>query len=283
MPVQLRPINRGDLGGVAEFMHRQMDSSVPTAEWERLMKTPWGEEGPNSGFMLVEGDAVVGAYLAFYCERPWAAPLRICNLGTWCVAPRHRLHSLRLLRALLDQEGYLFTDLTPDETVIAVNRRLGFSWLPGPAALVPPLPWPAGRAGGSAISFDPEAVEAALSGPDLAAYRDHAGCEAVVQAALTEGDERCHIVLRLERRLGMPVAILLHVSNPRLYLRLAGAFGRRLLRRHAAVAQLAERAILPQPPRPAKRVRAPRRMLLAPNGIPERMDYLYSELARLRW
>ena len=56
--------------------------------------------------MLLDDNAVVGAYLAFYSERMIdgrAEPF--CNLGAWCVLPSYRFHSLRLLNALLAQPG----------------------------------------------------------------------------------------------------------------------------------------------------------------------------------
>ena len=51
---------------------------------------------------------------------------RFCNLGAWCVLPEHRFHALRLLKALLAQDGYHFTDLSPSGNVVGLNERLGF-------------------------------------------------------------------------------------------------------------------------------------------------------------
>ena len=39
------------------------------------------------------------------------------------------MHSLRLLRELLRQKGYVFTDLSPSGNVPAMNERLGFRHL----------------------------------------------------------------------------------------------------------------------------------------------------------
>ena len=93
--------------------------------------------------MLLDGDRIVGAHLAFYSRaddrRP---PERFCNLGAWCVLPEYRFHGLRLLKALLAQEGYHFTDLSPSGNVVGLNKRLGFEFLDTTTALVPNLPWP---------------------------------------------------------------------------------------------------------------------------------------------
>ena len=78
--------------------------------------------------MLLDADgAIVGAHLAFYSEREIDGRAeRFCNLGAFCVREEHRFHSLRLLKALLAQDGYHFTDLSPSGNVVELNRRLKF-------------------------------------------------------------------------------------------------------------------------------------------------------------
>ena len=79
---------------------------------------PWKVDAPNHGFMLRDGQRVVGVQLAFYSERLVAGRAeRFCNLGAWCVLPEYRFHSIRLLMAVLAQDGYHFTSLSP------VDRR----------------------------------------------------------------------------------------------------------------------------------------------------------------
>lgn len=282
MGVELRPITDSDADRVARFLHGSMDSSVSTEEWRELIDVPWEFERPNSGFMLIDGDEVVGAYLAFYSERRLNGHTeRFCDLGSWCVMPAYRIHSLSLLKALLAQDGYHFTDLTPDQTVIAINERLGFRRLGGRTALVPNLPWPS-LPGRILISSDPEVIERTLDGGDRRIYRDHAGREMVRQVVLQYGEERCHLVFRRDRRLGLRRALLLHVSNPELYRRLVRPLSRHLLVRHGTVLQQVERCIVERPPRPSIHVRPPHRMMLSPGDHP-RIDYLYSELSRLSW
>ena len=76
------------------------------------MPLPWKMNAPNHGFMLRDGQRVVGALLAFYSERLVAGRVeQFCNMGAWCVLPAYRSHSIRLLIAMLAQEGYHFTCL----------------------------------------------------------------------------------------------------------------------------------------------------------------------------
>src|SRR6476620_28504 len=122
--VEVKPITDADVRTVAEFLHRGMSSGVSAADWRRAMRPPWHGEQPNHGYLLCGNGHVVGVYLAFYSERVIDGhPQRICNLGAWCVAEAHRASGLRLLRSLLRQPGYTFTDLSPSGNVVPLNTR----------------------------------------------------------------------------------------------------------------------------------------------------------------
>ena len=112
--------------------------------WLPVARPPWSA-GPNRGFRLIVDDVVVGAYAAVYSSRetPEGA-LHVCNLAAFFVLPEYRPHSLRLVRALLGQKGYLFTDLSPSGNVPAMNERLGFARLDTATRLAVNV---AGRAG----------------------------------------------------------------------------------------------------------------------------------------
>ena len=93
--------------------------------------------------MLLADKKIVGVHLAFYSHRMIdGQSISFCNLAAFCVIEEYRSHSLRLLRALLTQDGYHFTDLSPSGNVVALNIRLKFQAFDTATALVPNLPWP---------------------------------------------------------------------------------------------------------------------------------------------
>jgi hypothetical protein len=285
MTVLLHPITDADAPRVGAFLHANLNPRVSAEHWARSLRVPWTVDKPNAGFMLVDGDRIVGAHLAFYAEREIdGRPERFCNLGAWCVLPEHRLDGLRLLKALLAQDGYHFTDLSPSGNVVALNRRLKFQALDNSVALVPNLPWPS-RPGRDVISSDPALIERTLTGAELALYRDHKGAAAGRHVVLIRGGEWCYVIIRKDRRKRLPVfASVLHVSNPELFRRMARPFARHLLLRHAALATLAESHVVPQRPRLSIVLR-PRRqkMFRSPHLQPAQIDYLYSELVCVSW
>ena len=283
-PVQVKAIDAADVQRVAEFLHVHLNARVTQDAWARAMEASWGVDKPNSGFMLLHGDSVVGAHLAFYSEREiGGVPERICNLGAWCVLPEHRFHGLRLLRALLAQEGYSFTDLSPSGSVIPLNARLGFDRLDTTTRLVPNLPWP-GRPGRPLISADPELLARTLTGPDLRLYRDHAQTGAARHLVLIRDGEWCYVIFRKDRRKGLPLfASILYVSDPGLLREMARPLARYLIR-HGALVTLAEERIVGYWPPPSLRLRSGRpRMFRSARLEAAQVDYLYSELVCVPW
>jgi hypothetical protein len=280
--VEVRPIGPDDVRAVAEFLHAHLNERVRAEAWARAVDVPWPVERPNAGFMLLADGAVVGAHLAFYSERTIDGRReRFCNLGAWCVLPEHRFHALRLLKTLLAQDRYHFTDLSPSGSVVGLNERLGFRFLDTTTTVVPNLPWPVrGR-----ISSDPKLLERTLTGDQLRVYRDHAGADAARHLLLTRGDDWCYVVFRKDRRKGLPLfASILHVSNPALFRAMARPLARHLLLRHGAAATLVERAVVDFKPRLSVTVESPRRkMFRSPSLEPAQIDYLYSELVCLSW
>lgn len=285
MAVVLQPITQPDAARVGAFLHRHLNSRVGAVAWAESIAVPWQVDAPNRGFMLVDGEEIVGVHLAFYSERTIAGRReRFCNLGAFCVLPEHRFHSLRLLKALLAQDGFHFTDLSPSGNVIALNRRLRFRSLDTTTALVPNLPWPSWP-GRDVISSAPEVLERTLTGAELRLYRDHAGAAACRHLVLIRDGEWCYVMFRKDRRKGLPVfASLLHVSDPDLLRQMAEPLARHLLVRHGALATLAEERIVKQRPRHSFRVRAPRhKMFRSPDLEPAQIDDLYSELVCVAW
>jgi hypothetical protein len=285
MTVRLAPIESADVQAVAEFLHAQLNSRVSAGAWQAALSVPWKVDSPNAGFMLTDEGAVVGAYLAFYSERSVAGqPERFCNLGAWCVLPEYRFHSIRLLKALLAQDGYHFTDLSPSGNVIQLNERLKFRALDTTTALIPNLPWPP-LSRRARITSRPAALADRLAGPELTLYLDHQRAAAAHHLLISRGGEDCYVIFRRSRRKNLPLfAVILYASNPRLLRDSFGQVRTRLLLRHGALATLAELRTIGSRPRLSALVPAPRpKMFRSATLAPGQIDDLYSELTCVPW
>ncbi|WP_430787802.1 hypothetical protein [Actinoplanes sp. G11-F43] len=281
MNVQVLPITSADVSRVAHFLHAHLNTRLSVDMWARALTPPWKAAAPNHGFMLIAAGLVVGVYLAFYADRTiGGARHRFCNLAGWCVLPEYRLLSIRLLRALLKQPGYHFTDLSPSGTVIPMNERLGFRHLDSTLVAVPNLPWPARPRGDRTVTADPRRIEDLLSGDDLERYRDHRDALAARHVVLADRGGVCWAVFRHDRPKNLPFfASLVHVSDQAVFRRMFRPFTRHLLLRHGVPATLLEPRVAGFRPPGAITVPTERRRMYRSDTLdPDRIDLLYSEL-----
>jgi hypothetical protein len=279
--VELTPIMDDDVAAVSDFLHANLNDQVP---WELACSSvPWEGESPNHGFMLRDGQRVVGALLALYSERLVAGRVeRFCNMGSWCVLPDYRSRSISLLKALLAQEGYHFTVLTADVGPQEILAWSGFRHLDTAAALIPNLPWPT-LLSRTRISGDPDVIESTLAGTVLALYRDHALALAAHHLVLSRGEDSCYVMYRESSYRDKPVALILYVSDPDLFHRALIPLTSHLLVRHRLVATLAELQIIERKPLMSVAVNNSPRMYRSTSLEPGQIDYLYSELACVPW
>lgn len=282
MTVEVMPIMDSDVAAVADFLHANHNDRVPWAQ--ACSAAPWKVDAPNHGFMLRDGRRVVGTLLALYSERLVAGQVeRICNMGSWCVLPDYRSRSISLLSALLKQDGYSFTTLSPAEGPQEVLAWLRFRHLDTSAVLVPNLPWPT-VPGRTSITADPRVITRTLAGSDLKIYRDHERALASHHLVLTRGRQTCYVLYRKYRYKRAPLfALILHVSNPALLRRALIPLTRHLLVRHGLVATLAELRTVGYRPALAFTLNNWPKMYLSDRLEPGQIDYLYSELACVPW
>jgi hypothetical protein len=282
--VALQPITDADLPRVGEFLHRQLNPRLSAEYWSRVATAPWQVEAPNHGFLIEDAGQVVGALLAFYSEREIDGKMvRFCNLGAWCVDEDKRFHSVKMLKAVLAQEGYVFTDLSPSGNVIPLNERLGYTHLDTASSLMPCLPYPT-VPGRIRVHRGP-AVPTVLTGADARIYRDHEHAAAARHVVLSRGGRNCYVVFRRDRRKNLPLfASLLYVSDPEFFRSAARVFSRHLLLRHGVMLLLAEKRIVKHRLVPSKLLGSNRRKMVK-NAVTDldRIDYLYSELACVAW
>ncbi|HOZ57552.1 MAG TPA: hypothetical protein PKY70_05145 [Nakamurella multipartita] len=282
--VALAPITPADIDDVARFLQANMQSGVSAETWSKALNPPWRFLQPNHGFLLRTDDAIVGVYLAFYSERILDGQVEaFCNLAAWCVLEEHRGRGLRLLRRMLGQPGYHFTDLSPSGNVVALNKRLKFVELDTTTAVVPNIPLPI-RSARVQIVTDPEDIDAQLSEQNRLIYRDHRGLLGARHLLLRVHDRQCYVMYRRDRRKRLPLfASVLYVSDSEVFRHTNRYFFRHLLLRHAIPFTLVELRVGGHRPRGSILRQGRPRMFRSASLRAEQIDYLYSELTCVPW
>jgi hypothetical protein len=283
--VELHPITRADIESVASFLHENLNRRLSTADWSAAAVPPWQVDAPNHGFMLTTRGEVVGANLAFYANRMLRGSLaQFCNLGALCVQQNFRWHTLRLIRALIKQPDYHFTDLSPSGNLVELNRRMKFRLLDTATALTVNQPCRPSRRR-IHITEDHGKIENVLSGHDLQIFCDHKQALAARHLVVTCGSESCYIIYRRERRRNLPLfASLLYIGNREVFASNAPQVFSHLLLHHGIPATLTELRVAGIRPARSQMLSNPRpKMYLSADATPEEIDYLYSELACVAW
>ncbi|CAM5401648.1 hypothetical protein [Leifsonia shinshuensis] len=283
---EVRPISPDDAAAVAGFLHANLNARLSAGQWLRLLLPPWDDgSAPNHGFQLVAGEGIVGVYAAVYSRRELEGQVRdVCNLAAFCVLEEHRAHSVRLIRALLGQRGYVFTDFSPSGNVVAMNERLGFRHLETSGRLA--LNLPHGPVPGVRVTDDPAALSRRLEGTDAEVYRDHRGAGAARHLLVEAEGSYAYLVYRRERRKRLPLfAVPLYAGGDRALLERAWPRVGTHLLRHGLPVTLAERRLLGfVPGGPGRELASNRPKMVRSKELDgATLDYLYSELVLVQW
>jgi hypothetical protein len=277
---ELVPITDAELPQFCEFLHRHLDPGKPPGSFQRALQQRWGMEPPNHGFLIRNGEGLVGGIGAIYAERELAGRRqRFCNITSWCVLEPFRSQSMRLLMALVNQPGFHFTNFTPTAVVAKSLQFLKFQPLDSDRAVLPntPLANPAVR-----VETDPDVVAQLLAPAARRLFDDHRRLPWLQQVAVGRAGAFCLVVFKRKRLKGLPSAEIIAVSDRALFTRYHRAFGRHVLLRHGMVTTRIETRLLAGRPAFARVLSGYRPKMFRSDSLAAAdIDNLYSELVAL--
>lgn len=212
---KISPIAAEHLVEVGQFLHEHLNRRFAPQRWIESVTHRWAVEVPNHGMQLRDGDRLVGVFLAIYSDQVIAGRTeRFCNPHSWCVLESHRRHGIGLALQIVRQPGYHFTMFTPNPKVAEVFRGLKFKDLDKRMRVYPNLPgWRALQPGSFAVSAAERIVER-LSGTALVDYQAHRDIPWLRFATFGSGDTACLAVYKPIRLKRLPIAWVMHLSDP---------------------------------------------------------------------
>lgn len=275
----IEPVTEQLLPDFAEFLYENLSRDRDAQGWQKALRTHWGDEQPNFGFVLRDEGKIVGGIGTIYATRRiLGRNERFCNITSWCVLDAYRKQSMRLAMAVVEQPGYTFTDFSPTEVVSGVLRFLKFQTLDDRVTVILNLPRP--FASGQVIK-DPAAIGATLKGDALTNYLHHDSFPWLSHVAIGQGTEWCHVVYKQHTFKKLPAARIIHVGDRTVFSRhlerlTAYMLSQGFVSTHVETRQLT-RSICPS------RIRAGfiPKVYLSPNLQESDIDYLYSETVAL--
>ena len=283
MPLpSLHPITDQDLAPFCRFLRANLNDRIPLDDWVAAFQRPWLADKPNNGFLIRDDDGhIAGGIGAIYSGQLIDGRIeRLCNITSWCVLEKYRAQSMRLAMAVVSQPGYHFTDLTPTDVVAGSLRFLKFKAMDPTVLLLPHRPWTGTQ--GMKVIDDPTTIEDRLPEAALRNWHAHRDLPWLSHAMVGRDTDWCHVVYKTVRVKKMRCAKILGLSDPELWLRGHGAFGRLLLMQRAMVGSWVEQRLLPKRPQGALTLAGYKSKMFRSGGLEEaQISNLYSELTAL--
>jgi hypothetical protein len=281
--MQLKPIDDACLGDAAALLSQGFPERSG-AFWDsalaRLSAYRRAADVGPIGQLMVVGDCAVGVILTIGSKRGRAPDERtVINLSSWYVDAKHRWLAPRMLQKVVADKTAIYTDISPSESTVEINSRLGFH-VASQGVMLFVLPWLAmTRLPRSRIVPFAALSENALPAADYRVLSDHdrLGC----LAAAIEADGTYHpLLFHKTRRKGFSVARLLFAESREIVGLHIAAVARFLLRHRVMMLTVHADTDTSMPGGITWNTRAPVQV----KGVCDRghVDHAFSELVFLR-
>jgi hypothetical protein len=278
---KIEPIRDDDLLPFCTFLNEHLNPRIKPQDWVQAFRQRWDNDKPNNGFLIRDGDQIVGGIGAIYSiQHIRGKAERFCNITSWCVLEPYRSQSMRMALALTGQPGYHYTDLSPTKIVAGSLNFLKFRPMNEKRTVWPNLPLL--FHGGVRVVTDPEAIADQLPADASLVYRDHRHLPWLFHLVVGRAGAYCHVVYKRGILKKLPCADVLHISDPQLFLRYHRQIGHHLLSSRGMLTCRAESRLLLGKPSLAREVSGYIPKMFRSDSLTESdISNLYSEQAAL--
>ncbi|MBF0603996.1 MAG: hypothetical protein HQL07_09910 [Nitrospirae bacterium] len=283
-PPRLLPITDADLPAVCQFYHQHLNPRIPVENWINAFSYD-GHNGrnhpPNYGFMLTDGQTVVGAFGAIYSNQwidgRWEP---FCNHTSWVVRKAYRPWSRNLLEALLQQDHWHATSFTTNPHVANICRKHQFSQLNDRVEVFFNTPHPFST---PPITQNPSAFKTLLNPYVYQNYITHGHLPGIECVILGQPQQCALVVYKKKIWKKLPAAILLHCSDWEVFSHYRRPLGHFLLSHHGILTTHVHTFQLPTPLTGTLSYRDTQPRLFLSRGTikPHQLSFLYSEITAL--
>jgi hypothetical protein len=276
--MNIRPILSADLTDACAFMQATLTPTIRIDRWRSAFSQSWASDSPNHGYLMMDGGQIIGTLGCAYSVRQIRGQaIRFCNFSSWSVLPEHRGKGLLLLSAAMKQEGYIFTNFTPNPATIPIFDRLRFHQIDTTRWIVANS---LGRIRSTIVNHD--TLAAALSESDAEIYHAHRGLPGVHQVGLI-GPGGVNLISFIHSRFRrIPCALVVRAGDWRALAENMTAFRKAALMHFGLPLTAIERRRLPAKPKGALAEQAWMPTLYRGGGVEDPdIDGLYSEIVTL--
>jgi hypothetical protein len=138
--VIIREARGDDFDRVYPLLLEFKNSHLNTENWRQLFIDHTGLQNDHFGWVLVDGDNVVGFVSTILSERTIRGEtVRLCNTSSWIVKPEYRAHSLALHAKVIADKSITVTNLSPTAHVLKLLEKLGFTLMDKSERIILPV------------------------------------------------------------------------------------------------------------------------------------------------
>jgi acetoacetyl-CoA synthetase len=222
--VIIREARGDDFDRVYPLLLEFKNSHLNTEHWRQLFIDHTGLQNDHFGWVLVDGDNVVGFVSTILSERTIRGEtVRLCNTSSWIVKPEYRAHSLALHAKVIADKSITVTNLSPTAHVLKLLEKLGFSLMDKSERIILPVVTARTFMDNCKVITQPSSIKSALTGENLRFFRDHhLPFNHHVLLRTPVGD--CYVMMNralktIGGNLRLPFARVHHIGAPDLFVR----------------------------------------------------------------
>ena len=277
----LSEITEADLHTVSVFLHNYMNTAFSPEKWETGISVNWLDQPPNHGFMLKHEGQIVGVLCAIYSEQLIDDVLeKVCNPHSWCVLAEHRRRSVDLVLAVIRQKGFHFTMFSPNKDGLEIFAYLKFKPLDNTVSIL--LNVPTLNASKTKIFEQSSMALEWLPESAKKCYQDHMQFPWLNLLAFEKEGKSGFIIYKKQKLKKLPCAMILYVSDEKLFDECWPTIRTNLLTKHGFVTSKIEPRLLARPLKyTLKKEPGGRKFFLSAELPQDKIKYIYSELMAL--
>jgi acetoacetyl-CoA synthetase len=192
--------------------------------WRQLFVDHSGLQNDHFGWVLVDGDDVVGFVSTILGERTIRGEMvRLCNTSSWIVKHEYRAHSLALHAKVIADKSVTVTNLSATPQVLKLLEKMGFTLMDKSERIVLPVVTLRTFIDRCEILTKAGAIEGALEGEGLRFFRDHQlPYNHHILLRAPAGD--CYVMMNralktIRGNLRLPFARVHHIGAPDIFVR----------------------------------------------------------------
>lgn len=188
---------------------------------KRMFADKWSGGEDYFGYVMLDGEAVVGFLGLLFTTQPCNGQQRFCELHSWYVQSEYRKESLKLLLPVLSMRKVTLLNYTPTPDVYEISKKFGFTDLETELLLMYPFPNPLKVRRRYRLETDIHRVGGWLNEQETVVFQDHAGLECWHLVIVdSQAGESCYLIVkRMTRRWFEPIGRVLYIGNPELFAR----------------------------------------------------------------